>query len=103
MSNENAFSFVPFSEDGSASTTLWTALSGLVLAVLFRLLYLQFSKKFDGFNYLPGIPIIGSWSFFTRRADFLSIAIAANRTGKTSKFNILNVIVIPYHFSYDSI
>lgn len=66
------------------------ALSAGVVAVL----YAQLSRKSDGFNYLPGLPIVGSWSFFTRRFDFLNAAVDAQRDGKLSKFKLLNVGIL---------
>ncbi|KDQ18008.1 hypothetical protein BOTBODRAFT_155012 [Botryobasidium botryosum FD-172 SS1] len=77
----------------ATNLSLWTsaALSAGVLAVLY---YQLAAQKSDGFNHLPGIPLIGSWDFFTKRSDFVRLAIAANKNGGISKFKLLNHNVV---------
>ncbi|EGN97688.1 hypothetical protein SERLA73DRAFT_75348 [Serpula lacrymans var. lacrymans S7.3] len=84
------FIALPFAPDVGLLKLTWT--SAVVSAGVLAILYSQ-SKK-DGFNYLPGFPFVGAWSFFTKRAEFLDVAITANRSGKTSKFNLRNHNII---------
>lgn len=71
------------------NSTFWAyaALSASVILAL----YAKRTRKSDGYHYLPGLPIIGSWAYFTRRYDFLHDAVVAKREGKISKFKLLNV------------
>jgi len=89
--NTTIFPSIASLGDGSTNANLWTAAAASAGVLL---LYSQLAKRSDGFTYLPGIPLIGSWSFFTKRSDFLKLAIEANRAGKVSKFSLLNHNVV---------
>ncbi|KDQ18007.1 hypothetical protein BOTBODRAFT_29320 [Botryobasidium botryosum FD-172 SS1] len=93
MSNSTINSLLSDHIGDATNLSLWTsaALSAGVLAVLY---YQLTSRKSDGFTHLPGIPFIGSWDFFTKRSDFVRLAIAANKNGGMSKFKLLNHNVV---------
>ena len=46
-------------------------------------------KDRDGFPFLPGFPIIGSWKFFTKRHHFTHGGLS--KLGEVFSFNILQV------------
>ena len=65
----------------------------LAAGVLVILVYVGnsvFSRRdSDGFPFLPGLPVVGSWKFFTKRHHFAHEGLS--RLGQVFSFNILQV------------
>ena len=68
--------------------TVGVATSALILLTTFAS-HLIPRKDKDGFPFLSGLPIVGSWKFFTKRYNFLHEGIA--KLGQTFSFKILQV------------
>ena len=68
--------------------TVGVATSALILLTTFASQLIPRKDK-DGFPFLSGLPIVGSWKFFTKRYNFLHEGIA--KLGQTFSFKILQV------------
>ena len=78
-----------FSHSGVYSASL----SAVVLVLLVCVGNIALSRTDrDGFPFLPGFPIIGSWKFFTMRHHFTHGGLS--KLGEVFSFNVLQVWVL---------
>jgi hypothetical protein len=69
-----------------------TSKAGIVLILAFGLVKIvEIHDSYASVPYIRSLPIIGNWTFFTKRGDF--VANGLKRFGKVFRFRVINVTI----------